>query len=89
MTFVSVHQDKSIKSGLCEKGMVEFINTSSLYTASKNTVMSIQGHIFSQNDVEVRVGALTVNYPKLLLIQFLYRPAVFTGYKRDEETYGW
>ena len=70
--------------------MVEFITTSSIYTPSKNSLQSIQGHIFTQKDVEVRVGVLTVNYPKLLLVQILYRPSVYTDLNKGEKSvYFW
>ena len=53
--------------------MSEFIATSSLYKEHKQGVdgvstLQIQGHIFCQGDLQVRVGILTVNYPKIVLV---------------------
>ncbi len=56
--------------------MVEFLNNSSIYEI-KNQKIGISGHIFSQGDLRVRVGTLTVNYPKFLLVQVTYLPSVY------------
>lgn len=69
VTFISVYKDESLKSGICRSGMVEFLTTSSIYEKHSNNVrITIQGHIFKQGDLKVKVGVLNVNYPKFLIV---------------------
>ena len=75
VNFVSILTNKQFQSGTCKEGMVEFLNNSSIYEIQK-TKSFITGHIFRQGDLIVKVGALTVNYPKFLLVQVCYPPSV-------------
>ena len=56
--------------------MVEFLNNSSIYEI-KNQNIFINGYIFSEGDLRVKVGTLTVNYPKFLLVQVTYAPSIY------------
>ena len=56
--------------------MVEFLYNSSIFE-QKNQKIFINGHSFTQGDLRVRIGALTVNYPKFLLVQVSYPPSVY------------
>ena len=47
--------------------MVEFLKNSSFYEWKKQKI-DISGHIFRQGDIRVKVGILSVNYPKLVVI---------------------
>ena len=64
---VSLLNNKHFQCGTFQKGMVEFLYNSSIYE-TKNQKIFISGHSFTQGDLRVRVGALTVNYPKFLLV---------------------
>ncbi len=69
VTFISFYKDETLKSGICQSGMVEFLTTSSMYEKhSKNMRITLQGHIFVQGDLKVKVGVLSVNYPKFLIV---------------------
>ena len=54
-------------------GMTEFLSASSLFQAKKSSLLGIQGHIFKNGDVEIKVGILYVNHPKFLLVQVTHR----------------
>ena len=56
--------------------MVEFLKNSSFYEWKKQKI-DISGHIFRQGDIRVKVGILSVNYPKLVVIQVLYTPGIY------------
>ena len=78
VTFVSVYKDKTLQPGLCKSGMVEFLSTSGIYKSHHNNVkIAVQGHIFSQGDLTVRLGIVSMNFPKFLIVQVSYEPAVF------------
>ena len=77
VTFVSVYHDKSLQTGVCKHGMVEFLRNSGIYQPHRDVSIDLHGHIFSQGDLKVRVGCLTVNFPKFLLVQVYYEPSVF------------
>lgn len=58
--------------------MVEFLRSSAIYSAHQTNVSYFaQGHVFAQGDLRVRVGSITLNYPKYLLVQVYYEPSVF------------
>lgn len=63
--------------------MVEFLTTSGIYQLHKNVNYELEGHVFQQGDLKVRVGSLSVSYPKFLIVQVVYEPSVF--YKGDRE----
>jgi len=78
VTFVAVHQDKKLKTGVCKTGMVEFLtNQAQAVYRSRPLNITLQGHIFSQGDLKVKVGSLIVDYPKFLLVQISYEPSIF------------
>jgi len=64
--------------------MVEFLTTSGIYRNNKNVQIVLEGHIFQLGDLKVRVGSLTVNYPKFLIVQVLYEPSVLIK-ERDRD----
>ena len=64
---VSVLASKSYQTSTCKTGMVEFLKNSSFYEWKKQKI-DISGHIFRQGDIRVKVGILSVNYPKLVVI---------------------
>ena len=48
-----------------------------IYRLNRKVQYMLNGHIFQQGDLQVRVGSLSVGYPKFLIVQVFYTPSVF------------
>ena len=59
VNFVSVLASKQFQSGTCKEGMVEFLKNSSFYEMKNHTIF-INGFIFKQGDLRVKIGVLIV-----------------------------
>jgi len=64
---VAVQENKKTFTGAVQANMVEFMATSSIYQP-KLTEASVRGHVYQLGDLTIKMGTLTLNYPKMLLV---------------------